>query len=202
MLRESNFLSRAKEEGAVVRFANAYPEGYPGMRSSRRVAAVPLAAHAAGILDRNQSALAVGQAVASEIVNDGWIRHLSADLPQVSAEGAGANLARVSRGSDLTLFAHYDTDAAGHSGELSRAAESLKRVDAFLAGILSEIDKETLVLVVSDHGNIEDVRLGHTKNPALGLAFGAPAARLEPPESLTDFAGFILNRVTGEAPKG
>jgi hypothetical protein len=202
MLGQENFLSRASDEGAAVRFANAYPEGYPGARSSRRVAAVPLAALAAGLLQRNQAELATGEAVASEIVNDAWIRHFSANLPRVSAERAGANLARVSRGSDLTLFAHYDTDAAGHSGEMSRAVQALERVDAFLAGILSEIDRRTLVLVVSDHGNIEDVRAGHTKNPALGLAFGKLAGRLSIPKRITDIAEFILRAAKGGRARG
>jgi 2,3-bisphosphoglycerate-independent phosphoglycerate mutase len=202
LLGEENFLSRARGEGATVRFANAYPAGYPGTRSSRRVAAVPLAALAAGVLERNQASLAVGEAVASEIVNDGWIRHFSADLPRVSAEEAGANLARVSRGTDLTLFAHYDTDAAGHSGEMSQGVQALERVDAFLAGVLSEIDRDTLVLVASDHGNIEDVRGGHTRNPALGLAFGAAAARLPAPKRLTDLARLVLEAVKGRAANG
>jgi bisphosphoglycerate-independent phosphoglycerate mutase (AlkP superfamily) len=202
MLAEENFLSRARATGAVVRFANAYPDGYPGSRSSRRVAAVPLAALSAGVLERNQVALAAGEAVASEIVNDAWIRYYAADLPGVSAKRAGANLARVSRGSDLTLFAHYDTDAAGHSRDLSRAVEALERVDAFLSGVFSEIDQETLVLVVSDHGNIEDVRAGHTRNPALGLAFGPAAALLQAPKSLMDLAELVLRAVRGEAPKG
>ncbi len=195
LLGEKNFLSRARGEGATVRFANAYPDGYPGARSSRRVAAVPLSALAAGVLDRNQASLAAGEAVASEIVNDGWIRHFSADIPAVSAEDAGVNLARVSRGSDLTLFAHYDTDAAGHSGEMSQAVQALERVDAFLAGVLSEIDRDTLVLVASDHGNIEDVRGGHTRNPALGLAFGTAAAPLAVPKRLTDLARLVLKAV-------
>lgn len=199
MLAEKNFLSRARAEGATVRFANAYPDGYPSGRSSRRVAAVPLAALAAGVLERNQVSLAAGEAVASEIVNDAWIRHFSAELPRVSAEDAGANLARVSRGSDVTLFAHYDTDAAGHSGEMSQAVQALERVDAFLAGVLSEIDAGTLVLVVSDHGNIEDVRGGHTKNPALGLAFGAGAAPLTVPKRLTDLATLVLKAVKSRA---
>jgi len=199
MLGEKNFLSRARAEGATVRFANAYPDGYPSGRSSRRVAAVPLAALAAGVLERNQASLAAGEAVASEIVNDAWIRHFSAELPRVSAEDAGANLARVSRGSDVTLFAHYDTDAAGHSGEMSQAVQALERVDAFLAGVLSEIDAGTLVLVVSDHGNIEDVRGGHTKNPALGLAFGAGAAPLSVPKRLTDLARLVLKAVKSRA---
>lgn len=195
LLGEKNFLSRARGEGATVRFANAYPDGYPGARSSRRVAAVPLSALAAGVLDRNQASLAAGEAVASEIVNDGWIRHFSANIPRVSAEDAGVNLARVSRGSDLTLFAHYDTDAAGHSGEMSQAVQALERVDAFLAGVLSETDRDTLVLVASDHGNIEDVRGGHTRNPALGLAFGAAAAPLAVPKRLTDLARLVLKAV-------
>ena len=196
MLGETNFLTRARASGAAVRFANAYPEGYPGTRSSRRVAAVPLAAIGAGVLTGSQTELAKGDAVASEIVNDAWIRYFSADLPRISAREAGVNLARVARGNELTLFAHYDTDAAGHSGDMSLAIQALERVDAFLSGILLERDHDSLVLVVSDHGNIEDLRGGHTKNPALGLAFGNAAALLRAPKRLTDVAGLVLEATT------
>jgi bisphosphoglycerate-independent phosphoglycerate mutase (AlkP superfamily) len=36
---------------------------------------------------------------------------------------------------------------------------------------------DTLLLIASDHGNLEDVRTGHTRNPALGIARGPGAER-------------------------
>jgi hypothetical protein len=107
------------DAGRSVAFANAYPRGWPGPNGSRRIAGPPLAARGAGVLDRHEEALASGDAVASEIVNDGWRRHLGhVDLPQVTAREAGRNLAAIAGRHDLTLYAHYATDTAGHTKDM------------------------------------------------------------------------------------
>lgn len=176
LLSEENLLVRARDLGSSVTFANAYPAGYPEGRNRRLVAAPPLAAQAAGRLNLDHRALARGRAVASEIVNSGWRTHLGfRDLPEVTPREAGRNLARIASEARLTLFAHYLTDLAGHRGGAAGAREALHRVDAFLGGILEILDDDTLLLLTSDHGNLEDLRGGHTRNPALGMALGPGA---------------------------
>ena len=154
----------------------------------------PLAARAAGLLTRHTAALLRGDAVASEITNDAWRERLGRlELPVITAAGAGRNLARIAAAHDLTFFAHYATDTAGHRGGMAAALAALQRVDAFLAGILEELPGDTLLLIASDHGNLEDTRTGHTRNPALCLVAGPGherlAARLR---SLTDVAPALL----------
>lgn len=178
LLARHNLLSVAAERGQTVAFANAYPLGYPEGRDPRRVAAPPLAARAAGALTRHHDALARGEAVASEIVNEGWRRHLGfRDLPRIGPAEAGENLARIAAGARLTLYAHYRTDTAGHRGGMSGAVQALERVDAFLSGLLGALPDDMLLVLASDHGNMEDVRGGHTRNPALGMVLGANADR-------------------------
>jgi len=179
VLEERSVLKRAAHAGRAVAFANAYPRGWPGANGGRRLAGPPLAARAAGALTRHEDALAAGTAVASEIVNDGWRQHLGFDLlPEITARQAGANLARISRGADLTLFAHYATDSAGHTHDMDTAIGALIRVDSFFEGVLAELSSDTLLLVASDHGNLEDVRAGHTRNPVLGIAMGPGAGEV------------------------
>lgn len=176
LVEERSLLRRGRDAGLTVAFANAYPRGWPGPRGGRHIAGPPLAARGAGVLDRHEEHLADGAAVSSEIVNDGWRRHLGhTGLPVVTPEQAGANLARISATADLTLYAHYATDTAGHRRAMDDALAALQRVDRFMAGLLAGLASDTLLLVASDHGNLEDVRAGHTRNPALGMAVG-PAA--------------------------
>lgn len=171
LLREHNLFRVLGEHR--VQFANAYPEGYPEGVASRRVAAAALAAHMAGILTAGPDDLVRGRAVASEILNEGWRRFTGdSSIPPIEADEAGRTLARLADGADLTFFAHYSTDTAGHRGGMTGALRALERVDSFLRGLLDALDPRGLVLVASDHGNIEDVRGGHTRNPALGLAVG------------------------------
>ena len=137
------------------------------------MAGPPLAALGAGALTRHAEHLARGEAVSSEIVNDGWIRHLGpADLPRPTPREAGRTLGGIAADGGLTLYAHYATDTAGHRGDLAAGVEALERVDAFLGGVLERLPAHHRMVLVSDHGNLEDVREGHTRNPALGVVVG------------------------------
>ena len=198
MVEERNILRVAAERGHSVAFANAYPRGWPGPRGGRRIAAPPLAARAAGVLNRHEEALGRGSAVSSEIVNDAWRTRLGHDwLPEVTPREAGHNLAEISDGIDLTLFAYYATDTVGHRGSAEQIATVLGRLDLFLAGVLERLHDDTLLLVASDHGNLEDVRGGHTRNPALGASSGPGSDRAARLRDLRQVAPFVLEELAG-----
>jgi len=198
LVEERNVLRTARDRGLEVTFANAYPKGWPGPRGGRRIAAPPLAARGAGVLDRHEEALAAGDAVSSEIVNDGWRDRLGhAEVPPITAQAAGANLARISASADLTLYAHYATDTAGHTNRSDAAVAALRRVDAFFDGLRSELAGDTLLLVASDHGNLEDIREDHTRNPVLGIAAGPGASAAAQLGDIRDLAAFILETLGG-----
>lgn len=198
-LASENLLVRAKALGKHVAFANAYPEEVFAENASRRMrdplrAGPPIVALAAGVLTRHTEALARGDAVASEILNDTWRTRLNrTQLPVITTHQAGQNLARIANAHDLTLFAHYATDHAGHRSDMSEAIAALRRVDEFLEGLLLHLNETVLLAVVSDHGNIEDTRAGHTMNPAMGLFLGAGHERMRGLRSLTDVAPALLS---------
>ena len=172
IVEERSFLKEAVDSGKRVAFANAYPKTWPGPRGGRAIAGPPLAARGAGLMTRHEEALTVGDAISSEIVNTGWRRYLGhTDVPEITPGEAGANLGRIANEHDLTLFAHYSTDTAGHKKEMGPARSALERVDRFLGGVFRTVS-EGSVLIVSDHGNVEDVRAGHTRNPSLGVLWG------------------------------
>lgn len=176
LLEAENILARAASAGFSCAFANAYPKEYASSRWARRPAAPPLAASAAGVMTREAEALASGDALSSEIVNTSWRTHLGYDhLPDITPKEAGANLAGISSEHSMTFFAHYATDLAGHRGEMKGGIEALERVDALLAGVMAEISSDTLLVLASDHGNLEDTTQGHTLNPVLGLVSGPKA---------------------------
>ena len=174
LLAEQNILVQARAAGLSVAFANAYPEEIFEQPNDRRLnAGPPLAAIAAGVMNRHTNELHNGQAVASEITNEGWRTHLKrTDLPRITAAQAGRNLAGIAGEHHLTLFAHYSTDYVGHRQDMSEAVQAIEHADEFLEGVMRNLNDDVCTFVVSDHGNIEDVRAGHTLNPALGLTFG------------------------------
>jgi 2,3-bisphosphoglycerate-independent phosphoglycerate mutase len=216
IVREQSLLRRAQQAGCTVAFANAYPEEVlaaldgedaglpsdnPRSGGRRRNAAAflragpPLAALGAGLLNRHTPDLVTGNAVASEITNEGWRERLGRTrVPVIDAVRAGRNLARIAQEHHLTLFAHYATDYAGHARDMDAAVLALERFDSFLGGLVDEAAADLLTIVVSDHGNIEDTTTGHTRNPALGLVIGnghAPVARRL--RRLTDVAPAVLD---------
>jgi hypothetical protein len=197
-LAESNVLVRAQRAGRSVAFANAYPEELVARATdtTRRVPAYlragpPLVALAAGVLTRHTAELARGDAVASEITNDGWRQRLKRAVPAISPAAAGAHLAHIVAQHDLTLFAHYATDTAGHLRELAPAVAALEKVDAFVRGIVDHLPSDATIVIASDHGNIEDVRVQHTRNPALGMVIGAEAEGVAL-HAITDVAPLVL----------
>lgn len=193
LVEERSLLKRGRDAGRSVAFANAYPRDWESRLGTRRIAAPPLAARGAAALTRHEKDLGEGRAVASEIVNTGWRRHLGHGwLPEVTPEQAGANLARIAAAADLTLYAHYSTDSAGHKQSMPAAVSALERVDRFLAGLLEAMPDDLTLLVASDHGNLEDVSAGHTLNPALGLAVGPGAGAAAELDDLREVTPFIL----------
>lgn len=197
LVEKASFLKKGVDAALPTAFANAYPRGWPGPRGSRRVAGPPLAARGAGLLDRHEEDLGRGNAVSSEIVNTGWQRHLGHDwLPDITETDAGRNLAGIANRHRLTLYAHYATDTVGHRGSMNEAVEQICRVDRFLGGVLGHLHGDVTLLVVSDHGNIEDVRGGHTRNPVLGIASGPGAEEAaRHMADLRDISGFVTKHI-------
>jgi hypothetical protein len=201
LVEERSLLRRARDAGRAAVFANAYPRRWPGPRGSRRVAGPPLAARGAGLLDRHEEALGAGRAVSSEIINEGWRRHLGHNwLPSITEEQAGRNLARIASTADVTLYAHYATDTAGHRGGMEGAVTALERVDRFLCGILDALPSDITLVLASDHGNLEDVTAEHTRNPALGIALGPHARELaSTARSILDITPFLARHLNAHA---
>lgn len=204
-LAHQSLLFRSTARGTPTRFANAYPEPLARSAPPRFQPGFTLAAREAGLLTRHGEALAHGEAVAGSIDTDLWRRRApegtaaAARIPRVTPEDAGRTLAGLASAGGLTVFAHYDTDRAGHRGGMEGAVGAVERLDRFVAGILDALPSDALLCVASDHGNLEDVRQGHTRNPALALLHGPGAQELlEGLRAVTDLAPALLSRLGGE----
>ncbi len=83
------------------------------------------------------------------------------------------------------------TDVLGHARNRDEAVRFLTRFDGFLAGLLAVADlTQTLIIVTSDHGNVEDCRHGkHTTNQVLTLLLGAD--RQHYAAQVTDLTDFV-----------
>lgn len=197
ILRHANLFGGLRERGLRTYFCNAYPPGYFDAinRGKRLLSAIPYAATVAGQALPTAYDLYAQRALAADFTNQGWREQLGyADAPVFAAEQAGAQLWQIAQDYHFTFFEHWQTDVLGHQADLAAAVANFQRFDGFLAGLLQVADlAQTLIIVASDHGNVEDCSHGkHTTNPALTLLLGAAsrhyAAQLH---TLADFAPVI-----------
>jgi 2,3-bisphosphoglycerate-independent phosphoglycerate mutase len=206
LLANGNLFRHLLTSGHAVAFANAYTDHFLSRipRGTQRLSANARAALLAGLKLRGPDDLRNGRAVSSLLTND-YFRQQGYDVPDVSPEMAGVHLGHLASDHTLTYFEFWFTDVAGHRRNRELALHILIQLDRFIAGALSALDlSRCLVLVVSDHGNFEDLRTArHTQNPALALAVGAChnalASRLA---DLTDVTPTLLAALHGGVPEG
>lgn len=198
VLEEGSIFRRLVEHGRSPYFCNAYPQGYFDaiQRGRRLLSAVPYAVTLGGQTLLTYADLHAGRALSADFTNQGWRDELGyPDAPLYTPAAAGELLWRISQPHDFVFFELWHTDVLGHAQDRQGAVAFFHRFDGFLAGLLAAADlSQTLIIVTSDHGNVEDCRHSkHTANPALTLLFGAERQRYAVQiRDLTDFAPAIM----------
>lgn len=189
ILAEHSLLKAITAHGKRATFLNAFgPRFFDAAPEARRLSATTLATMAAGVPLRNWADLVEGRAVVHDLTH--WrMRDYGFDLPYRAPEEAGGIIAREAMRADFSLFEYFETDRAAHARDRDAAERCLSDLSAALEAVLGEADlRQLLVLVVSDHGNLEDSRVKtHTTNPAFFAAWGAWNG-LPAPRSLLDIA--------------
>lgn len=181
VIAERNIFRRLRDAGKSPLFANAFPQrffDYIGSHRSR-MTVTTLSAATSGLPLLRAEDLARGMAVSADITNAGWFDLGYPDIPVIPPAEAGERLSRLSREHDFVLFEYWKTDYAGHAMERREAVDVLETFDAMLRGIIDSLDTdETLLLITSDHGNIEDLTTkSHTRNPVPLILYGAGGAQ-------------------------
>lgn len=175
-------------------FANAYPARFFEHVSRRsRWTVTTRACLDAGVRIRRAEDVVAGVAIAADITGGGWPQP-DPPIDVISEDEAARRLLALSRQYAFTLFEYYLTDKAGHARDLKMARNVLASVDRLLSGILDAMDPTVdLLVVTSDHGNIEDLgSRSHTRNPVPLAAVGEGARYLSDVEDLTGVTPALL----------
>jgi len=197
MLARHSLFKTLLDAGRPVAYANAYPDRFldRARRGKGRLSANTHAAAMAGLKLRGHKDLRQGRAVSALFSNDFW-PEANVKLPSLTAFEAGGQLAALAKDHTLTFFEFWYSDVLGHKMKREESLKILRMLDDFIAGILDKIDFEnSLLVVVSDHGNFEDwTTKKHTKNPSLTILAGAGFKQLVPRlHSLVDVKPVILS---------
>lgn len=162
LVQEHNLFSKLLAAGRTCTFANAYYIDDVAHIPSKRESVTTVATLAALGGVRGKSELANHRAVYNDLTREG-LRARGYDGELITPEESAAHLIDIANDHDFTLFEYFLTDHAGHSGDEQRVFQTLETLDRFFAALQSF---EGLLLMSSDHGNIEDMSVRtHTTNP-------------------------------------
>lgn len=202
-LLNGNLFSQLKQANRKAALLNAYPPRYfHGVDSGKRLySSIPLAVTSAGLPLFTKDDLFAGRALSADFTGSGWRKMLGfPDAPVLEPGAAGKRLAQLANQYDFSLFEYWASDYAGHKQDMKWAVEQLEVFDGVLGGLLEGWkDVPGIVLITSDHGNMEDLSTRrHTDAKVPVLLIGPSEARAAFASSLTDLTGIhdrIMNSV-------
>lgn len=194
LLEERSLFIKAQELGKSCNFINAYPDiFFQKVQKRDRWTCTTLMTKSADIELNTTQEVKEGKALTAELTQQVWREQLGINVPQISPEEAADRLLAQSTHYDLLLHEYYLTDKAGHSQETEKATQFLKSYDRFLWQLIQQCDRETTIVLSSDHGNVEDLsRKTHTFNQVPLFAFGKGAQKFTNAQNIADVTPAIL----------
>lgn len=174
-IAEHNIFRFYKDHGLQAEFANAYPKAFFAYlkTKTKRLSATTICYQSAGYPLHKAASVYRGRALTAEITNERWNTKLGYHLPVITPELAATRLIKMAMRNEFTLYEYFLTDYIGHGRYPAEFMHFYETFDRFLHAILLQLPDELTFILVSDHGNLEDISVKtHTRNPALGIAAG------------------------------
>ncbi len=196
ILTEDNLFMQVRSHGGTAALLNAYPPRYfEAIDSGRRLrSAIPFAFHAAGLPLMTAEDLQAGRALSVDFTGRGWADQPGfPPAPVYGLEQAGGVLAGLADKYSLSWFDFWPSDYAGHKQDHKRAVDILESFDAVFGGLVQAWrGKPRLIVLTSDHGNLEDLsQRMHTRNPVPALLIGPHTVRARFARRLHDLADLM-----------
>ena len=181
-------------QGGTATLANLYSPAYFESIAQRRwrYSVCTLLNMTAGLPFRMQYEYERGEAIFWDITGEIASSRGIATAP-IPPDVAGQYLAALGNRHSVTLFECYLSDYAGHAQAYDRAVKVLQRIDHFLAAVIEALAPDTTLIVVSDHGNVEDLSTKrHTFNAVPLWVVGPAAPKFSDIQDLTGITPTIL----------
>ncbi|MEW6287955.1 MAG: hypothetical protein AB1509_17230 [Chloroflexota bacterium] len=190
-LNGETLFSQCVRHGRKAALLNAYPPRYfHGIDSGKRLySSIPLAVTNADLRLFTEKDFYEGRALSADFTGEGWRTMLGfPDAPLMTPQEAGRRLVSLAMEYDFSMFEYWASDYAGHKQQMDTAVGLMEVFDGVMGGIVeSGRWDEMLVVVTSDHGNMEDLSTRkHTGAPVPALVIGNKTAREEFTRGMTD----------------
>ncbi|MDA3941703.1 MAG: hypothetical protein PF693_20735 [Spirochaetia bacterium] len=174
LIEEQSLMKSLAEQGVTVTSANMYSTEFFQKRAARRRNAFPvstLTIKASGVPFRYFSDYEKSMAVFADITNR-LIRERGYDIEEIPPETAARNLLNILKDNQFVFFEYFMTDIYGHKRNMEGLGKSVDILNNFTETVWAGIEKETSILIISDHGNAEDLSTGdHTSNDVPAILF-------------------------------
>lgn len=181
IVAEKNIFHRLQQNGRRCFFANSFPHQlFEYLATKNRSTAITHAWLASGGKLNDHRSLEEGRSLSADITNERWHKLGYPHIPIITPQNAGKRLVRLTEKYDFVIYEYFYTDHAGHSQSMKEAVDVLEILDTLIGGIIEWFDMKSMLLIItSDHGNIEDLSIkSHTRNPVPLIAYGKHHRRL------------------------
>jgi 2,3-bisphosphoglycerate-independent phosphoglycerate mutase len=169
LIEEHSLMKTLAQRGYRTTAANLYSrEFFISRRNNRRnlfpVSTLTIKASGAGF--RFPDDYQAGKAVFADITNE-LIRRRGYAIDLIEPEQAAGRMINILRDYDFVFFEYFMTDLYGHKKDTASLTGCANVLGRFVSSLWEGIRREkAALLIVSDHGNAEDIRTGdHTTNP-------------------------------------
>lgn len=195
LLKKHSIFHSVKEAGMKPYFMNAYPPVFfEHAKRRNRWSCTTLMTKSAELRLNSTQEVLNEEALTAEIVQNAWREKLDINLPKITATDAAQRVLNILPDYDLVLYEYYLTDKAGHSQKPEDAERVLKPLDEFMMHIIKHKRSKDVLVISSDHGNLEDLSTKtHTRNEVPLFVMGEGVSGFEETDSLLGVKDGILD---------
>jgi predicted AlkP superfamily pyrophosphatase or phosphodiesterase len=173
-VQEDNIYLQFEARGLRATFANSYAKEYFERPASKRgwISVTTATISSSREPLRYLPDLLAGQAVYHDLTRKTLCKFLP-EVPEIEPEQAAEHMWNIAKYYHLVVHEFFLSDRAGHKQDQELVSWVIEKYDRFLGELVKRRKAEDTIVLVSDHGNSEDLRVQtHTKNLVPTLLIG------------------------------
>lgn len=177
-IKEDNIYLQLQTKESRATFANSYTEEYFARPATQRgwVSVTTAALQSSGQPIRYLPDLIAGEAVYHDLTRQ-TLQKFIPDVKEITPEQAARDCLGIAQHVDVVIHEFFLSDRAGHKRDPQLISWVIETYDRFLRELTNQKRSHDTIILVSDHGNSEDLRVPtHTENPVPTLIIGDTGA--------------------------
>ncbi len=200
-VEKDNIYLQFEKRGRRVTFANSYTKEYFQRPATERgwISVSTAAIRSSSEPIRFMEDLLAGQAVYHDLTRR-TLKKFYQDLQEITPEEAARDLWSIARESNLAIHEFFLSDYAGHKQNKELMEWVITTYDRFLGELARLRRGNDVIVLTSDHGNSEDLRVKtHTNNQVPTLIIGDCQVITEEEQANWDLTCIVplLHRLAG-----